>query len=53
MQKIPESLTFERAAIDAGFALMASDHEYQAEAARIMLDFKASDDESWCRLEER
>ncbi len=43
----------ERAAIDAEFALMASDHEYQAEAARIMRDFKASDDESWSGLEER
>jgi metal-responsive CopG/Arc/MetJ family transcriptional regulator len=43
----------ERAAIDAEFARMGSDPEYQAEAARIMCDFKAADDESWSGLEER
>jgi len=43
----------ERAAIDAEFALMASDPEYQAEAARIMRDFQTSDDESWSGLEGR
>ena len=40
----------ERAAIDAEFALMASDPEYQAEATRIMSDFKVSDDETWAGL---
>ena len=40
----------ERAAIDAEFALMAADPEYQAEAARIMLDFDGSDRETWAGL---
>ena len=40
----------ERAVIDAEFALMASDPEYQAEAARIMSDFNVSDDETWAGL---
>ena len=43
----------ERAAIDAEFALMASDPEYQAEAARIMRDFRVSDDETWAGLEDQ
>jgi metal-responsive CopG/Arc/MetJ family transcriptional regulator len=40
----------ERAAIDAEFALMADDPDYQAEAARIMRDFDASDRETWENL---
>ena len=32
----------ERAAIDAEFALMSADSDYQAEAARIMREFDAS-----------
>jgi metal-responsive CopG/Arc/MetJ family transcriptional regulator len=40
----------ERAAIDAEFALMATDAEYQAEAAGIMSDFDASDRETWAGL---
>ena len=41
----------ERAAIDAEFAIMGSDSEYQAEADRIMRDFRVSDDETWTGLE--
>jgi metal-responsive CopG/Arc/MetJ family transcriptional regulator len=37
----------EREAIDAEFALMAADPDYQAEAAGIMCDFDASDRETW------
>jgi metal-responsive CopG/Arc/MetJ family transcriptional regulator len=37
----------ERDAIDAEFALMATDPDYRAEAARIMRDFDASDRETW------
>jgi metal-responsive CopG/Arc/MetJ family transcriptional regulator len=40
----------ERAAIDAEFALMAADAEYQAEAAGIRRDFDASDRETWAGL---
>jgi metal-responsive CopG/Arc/MetJ family transcriptional regulator len=40
----------ERVAIDAEFALMAADPDYQAEAARIMRDFDASDRETWAVL---
>ena len=40
----------ERAAIDAEFALMAADPDYQAEAALIMRDFDASDRETWVDL---
>ena len=40
----------ERAAIDAEFALMASDPDYQAEAAQILRDFDASDREAWADL---
>ena len=40
----------ERAAIDAEFALMASDPEYQAEAAQIMRDFDGADRETWADL---
>ena len=40
----------ERAAIDAEFARMAADPDYQAEAARIMRDFDASDRETWENL---
>ena len=40
----------ERAAIDAEFALMAADPDYQAEATRIMRDFDASDRETWVDL---
>ena len=37
----------ERAAIDAEFALMATDPHYQAEATEIMRGFEASDRETW------
>ncbi len=40
----------ERAAIDAEFALMAADPDYQADIARIMRDFDASDHETWVDL---
>jgi metal-responsive CopG/Arc/MetJ family transcriptional regulator len=40
----------ERAAIDAEFALMAADPDYQAETARVMRDFDASDHETWENL---
>ena len=40
----------ERVAIDAEFALMAADPDYQAETARIMHDFDASDHETWVDL---
>ena len=40
----------ERVAIDAEFALMAADPDYQAETARIMHDFDASDRETWVDL---
>jgi metal-responsive CopG/Arc/MetJ family transcriptional regulator len=40
----------EHARIDAEFALMAADPDYQAEAARIMRDFDASDRETWENL---
>jgi metal-responsive CopG/Arc/MetJ family transcriptional regulator len=40
----------ERAAIDAEFALMAADPDYQAEAAQVMRDFDASDRETWENL---
>jgi metal-responsive CopG/Arc/MetJ family transcriptional regulator len=40
----------ERAAIDAEFAIMAADPDYQAEAARIMRDFEAADRETWSNL---
>ena len=32
---------------------MASDAEYQAEADRVMRDFRVSDDETWAGLEDR
>ena len=40
----------ERAAIDAEFALMAADLDYQVESAQVMSDFEASDRESWAHL---
>lgn len=40
----------ERAAIDAEFARMAADPDYQVEAAQVMSDFDASDRESWENL---
>ena len=40
----------ERAAIDAEFALMAADADYQADTALIMRDFDASDRETWVDL---
>jgi metal-responsive CopG/Arc/MetJ family transcriptional regulator len=40
----------ELAAIDAEFALMADDPDYQTEAARIMRDFEAADRETWENL---
>ncbi len=43
----------ERAAIDAEFALMASDPEYQAEVARATNDFRFSDDETWVGLDKQ
>ena len=39
----------ERAAIDAEFALMATDPEYQAETAQIMRDFDGADRETWAK----
>jgi metal-responsive CopG/Arc/MetJ family transcriptional regulator len=40
----------ELAAIDAEFALMAADPDYQTETAGIMRDFEGADRETWENL---